>query len=140
MSAKFYPKKAHFETKSQIAPNSLIFNRELTEPAKIFILALNAIFTCTESWIPIQSDLEKRLGWGPEKMQNAIKNAVKCGYLKVMQGRKEKGQFDNNEFEYDIDGGYPKGSTVENEEKPIHNECEPIGGFPVTGHYHVLMT
>lgn len=132
MSAKFYPKKAQFETKSQVAPNSLIFNHELTEPAKIFLLALNAIYTCTQNWVPIQTDIQKRLRWGQDRMENAIKSAVSAGYLKVIQTRNEKGLFNPNEFEFDIDGGYSKESIVEKEEKPPHNECEPMGGFPPT--------
>ena len=137
MPAKFYPKPAYFETKSQVCPNSLVFNHKLTDSGMRLILALNAISTCTVNWVACQTDLQNRFRWGEEKMLNAIKSCVKNGYLKVRQGRnsgkediKEKGRFSQNEFEFDIDGGYPKNNNIIIEEECLHNECEPSGGFP----------
>ncbi len=132
MTSKFFPKKAHFETKSQVAPNSLIFNHELTEPAKIFLLALNGIYSNTVNWIPIQGDIQKRLRWGQEKMEGAIKSAVNAGYLKVIKSRNNSGMFNPNEFEFDMDGGYLKNPTAESEEKRPEEVLSTNTGFPVT--------
>lgn len=116
----FTKKPAHFESKSQIAPNSLIYNRNLSDAAIRLILALNAI---PDSWIIVQCDIQQRLGWGREKMQNAIKECVQFGFMKVTQSR-EKGQFSKNNFEFDTSPSYL--------EKPTHNEYEPLTGFPLT--------
>lgn len=133
MTAKFYPKPAHFESKSQVAPNSLVFHRGLTDEAKILILALNGISTNAPKWTIVQCDIQSRLGWGLKKMQSAIKSAVNCGYLIVTQGHHEessdsfkKGQFKPNEFEFDIDGGYIKKEYIYSQEKRPHNESEPM--------------
>lgn len=133
LSSKFYPKKAHFESKSQVAPNAIVFSRELTEPAKIFLLALNGIVSCTQNWVPIQSDLQKRLGWGQEKMENAIASCVKNGYLKVKQQRREKGKFAPNDFEFCLDGTFKNISNIVTSNKCPHSKVSTVGGFPVTG-------
>jgi len=117
-SAKFYPKPAHFEKKCQVAPNAVVFHRKLSDGAKIFILALNGIITAAPGWTPIQSDLQKRLGWGRDKIRKIIKECVAYGYLKVSQSRDKEGkQFSHNEFEFDIDGGYVSQLPVT--EKPV---------------------
>lgn len=117
MKATFHPKPAHFEKKSQVCPNSLIFHRNMSDSAIRFILALNGIWMNCRTWVPIKSDLEKRLNWYPKKMSNVIKECVKFGYLKVRQFRGKKGRFAPIEFEFDIEGKYL-------EECP-HNEYEP---------------
>ena len=134
-SPKFYPKPAHFESKNQVAPNSLIFHRTLSDGAIRFLLALNGIATSGGNWVPIQSDLEKRLGWGEKKMRSIIKELKESGYLIVRQSQREKGeiiegkkvggQFLHNDFEYDLDGGYSKKELTQPQDKPSHNEYEP---------------
>jgi hypothetical protein len=135
---KFYPKPAHFEKKSQIVPNSLIFHKFLSDSSIRLMCALNA---CPENWTIIQCDIQKRLGWGKEKMRSAIKECIKYGYLKVTQSRRahtereengsfKKGQFSYHEFEFDIEGGYSK-----NDSQILYEECpdieyEPDGGNP----------
>jgi hypothetical protein len=133
-SSKFYPKKAHFESKSQIAPNSLIFNRNLSEPAKIFLLALNGIISCTQNWVPIQSDIQKRLGWGQDRMENAIASCVKHGFLKVKQQRTEKGKFAPNDFEFCLEGSFINCINNHQSEECPHTPFSTVGGFPVTVH------
>ncbi len=129
MSAKFYPKPAQFESKHCVAPNSLIFNRELKDREKIFLLSLQAISTNTKTWVVCQTDLANRLGWGREKMEKCIKVCKKLGYLKVKQNRKN-GQFSTNEFEFDLEGSYSKNNDNSSVEKCPHNEYEPRGCFP----------
>lgn len=134
-SPKFYPKPAHFESKSQVAPNSLIFHRTLSDGAIRFLLALNGIATSGGCWVPIQSDLEKRLGWGEKKMRSVIKELKESGYLIVRQSQREKGQtidgkkvggqFLHNDFEYDLDGGYSKKELTPPQKKHAHIESEP---------------
>ncbi len=137
MNPKFYPKKAHFESKSIIAPNALIFNHDLTETAKIFILVLHAISTCAPTWIAIQEDLKRRLGWGREKMDSAIACCVKFGFLKVKQSRNKIGRFLHNEFIFDIDGQlltYTDDETnpgLYDEEEEL-KKCLPKTGFPTS--------
>lgn len=114
----FHAKPAHFEKKDQICPNSLIFHRNMSDSAIRFILALNGIWTSCRTWIPVQSDLEKRLNWTSKKMRRIIKECVHFGYLKVRQNRSKNGQFTPNEFEFDIDGKY--------NQIPSHNEYEPM--------------
>lgn len=133
LSSKFYPKKAYFESKSQVAPNSLIFNRDLSEPAKIFLLALNGIISCTQNWVPVQSDIQKRLGWGQEKMENAIRSCVNHGFLNVKQNRGEKGRFGPNDFEFCLEGSFKNLGNIVTSEKCPHNTVSTDGGFPVTG-------
>ena len=133
--SKFYPKAAHFESKSIIAPNVLIFHRLMSDATKLLILALHAISTCAPSWTVVQSDVQKRMGWGRDKMNGAIKEAVQFGYLKVTQARKEeekdkdgnpiKGQFASNSFEFDILGGYLSYAAFMPQEETADNGCEP---------------
>lgn len=140
--SRFYPKPAYFESKSQIAPNSLVFHRTLSDAAIRFLLVLNAIATCAASWIPIQSDLEKRLGWGRDKMKSVIRELKREGFLIVRQSHFEKGEivdsekvggrFKHNDFEFDLEGGYSKNDHNASQIKPSHNECEPSTCFPST--------
>lgn len=129
MTAKFYPKPAHFESKSSVAPNSMVFNKELKDREKILLLALNAISTCAPTWEVCQTDLAKRLGWGEDKMTAAIKACRKLGYIKTRQKR-NCGQYGQNEFEFCLDGSYSKNNDNISQEKCPHNECEPTGYFP----------
>lgn len=129
LSSKFYPKKAHFESKSQVAPNAIIFNRELTEPAKIFLLALNGIVSCTQNWVPIQSDIQKRLGWSRSKIDGAIDSCIEYGFLKVKQKRTESGRYAPNDFEFCLEGSFKKCleyDTLEN--APTHG-FQPLTGL-----------
>ena len=139
MSSKFYPKPANFESRNQVVPNSLVFSRELTDFAKILILALNAIATSAPHWVPIQSDLEKRLGWGKKRMRAAIKSCEECGYMKVKQtrcmedikdenGKSKKGQWKYNDFEFDTYPSFLENSENSSEEKHAHIQCEPDAG------------
>jgi hypothetical protein len=139
MTTKFYPKPTYFEKKSQVVPNSLIFHREMTDAAKIFILALNGIATCAPGWTPIQCDLQKRLGWGREKMQKTIKECVRLGYLQVKQSRilnddekGKKGRFSHNEFYFDTEPSFLENKENLSSEEPSHNEYEPMTGKPST--------
>ena len=123
--AKFYPKHAFFESKSQVAPNSLVFNPNMTDGAVRFILALNAIATCAPNWTPVQTDIQKRLRWGRDKMCKVIKECIKLGYLMKKQKRQD-GQFNYNEFEFDTVPSYLKTEIDDTLEKSPHNECEPM--------------
>jgi len=138
MSSKFRPKPAHFEKKSQIVPNSLIFHKHLSDSAIRLMCALNA---CPESWTIIQSDIQQRLGWGRERMRSAIKECIEHGYLKITQSRRantereknggfKKGQFSHNEFEFDIEGGYSKNDQEIPYEECPDNEYEPERAKP----------
>lgn len=139
--SKFYVAPAKFESKSIVANNSLIFHRSLSDAAKLLVLAMHAIMSCTYTWVIVQEDLQNRMGWGKEKMRGAIKEAVQFGYLRVRQGRKTelkdengniiKGQFAPNEFDFDVSGGFLTETQIP-EEKPTHNESEPETGFPST--------
>lgn len=145
MSNKFRPAPAQFESKSQICPNTLVFNSALTDSAKIFILALNAISVCAPNWIVCQSDLQKRLGWGRDKMVSVMKICEKHGYIRKTQKRMS-GKFGQNEFEFDIDGKFKnnqntseyKGNNFSekrnesSEEKHAHNEYQPLTCLPST--------
>src|SRR5207247_568904 len=105
--------------------------RGLGESSKIFILALNGIISCAPNWIPLQTDLQKRLGWGQDKMETAIKQCVKFGYLKVRQGR-QKGKFGHNEFDFDIEGSF-KNETLQNTSESASTPTfQPLGGKPPT--------
>ncbi len=122
MKNTFSKKPAYFESKSQIAPNALIYNKVLSDAAIRLLLALNAV---PDSWVIVQSDIRERLAWGRDKMQNAIKECVKHGYMKVTQ-TKEKGKFSVNNFEFDTSPSYLK--------KPPHDEYEPLTENPLTVH------
>jgi hypothetical protein len=133
MPTKFSPREGHFERKHQSCPNSLVFHRLLSDAGKLLILALNGITTSAPRWVIIQTDLQARMGWGREKMRNAINDCVKYGYLKVKQSKIQanddkgkKGQFSHNEFEFDLYGGYAPCTehTLE--------DTEPMTGFPPT--------
>lgn len=142
--SKFRPRPAHFEHKSQIAPNSLVFHPKMSDATKLLLLALNGIASCAPNWTVVQCDLQNRMGWGRAKMQSAIREAVYLGYLLVTQTRQTeskkdkngkyiKGQFSKNEFEFDINGGYPTGvnfkpSTVDHLPDPSC-ENDPTSGF-----------
>jgi hypothetical protein len=140
MSTLFRPRPGHFEKKSQSLPNCIFFNENLTEPGVRLIGVLNAMMTCGGNWVPSQSDIQNRLGWGIEKMQKAIKNLVDNGYLKVTMIRSsdalKKGQFARNILEFDIDGAYliynPEVTSPESE-KASHKHSEPIRGYPLPG-------
>jgi hypothetical protein len=131
MSAKFYPKPAQFESKSSIAPNSLVFNRELKDREKLLLLALNAISVCAPTWEVCQTDLANRLGWSEGKMTDSIKICRKLGYIKTRQKRKS-GQYSHNEFEFCLNGSYPKNDDDIVEEKCPHNEYKPTGYLPAS--------
>lgn len=117
MQTTFHPKPAHFEKKNQVCPNSLIFHRKMSDSAIRFVLALNGIWMNSRTWVPVQSDLAKRLNWGKKKMTRIIQECVELGYLKVTQNRDKKGLFNPNQFEFDIEGKYN-----ENKEE---TECYP---------------
>lgn len=134
---KFYPKPAAFEKKNQVAPNSLISNPYISDKAVRLLLMLNAIATSGGDWVPRQSDIQKRLGWGEQKMREAIKECCNKGYMIVRQNRsadeKAKGQYSHNEFEFCLDGSYKnisyiqKNSIQPSQEKPSDIESEPAG-------------
>ncbi len=142
--SKFRPRPAHFEHKSQIAPNSLVFHPKMTDATKLLLLALNGIVSCAPNWVVVQSDLQNRLNWGRAKMQSAIREGVYYGYIKVTQARQTeskkdkdgkyiKGRFLQNEFEFDIDGGYEKGidfkpSTVTYSEQDSQDDNTFLSG------------
>jgi hypothetical protein len=139
MEARFFKKPAHFEKKSQIIPNALIYDKNLTDPAVRLLLALNAL---PEKWTIIQSDIQQRLGWGREKMRRAIKVCVDNGYMRHWQSRHEesneekgykKGQFYFNEFEFDTEPSFSKINEHSHSEECPHIDCEPMTGFPSTG-------
>lgn len=129
--SKFYIAPAKFESKSIVASNALIFHRTLTDSAKLLILAMHAILSCTHTWVIIQSDLQKRMGWGKEKMRGAIKNAEEHGFIKRRQGRRKelkdedgnlvKGQYAANEFDFDVTGNLLNNSM---------QEIDPSSGSP----------
>jgi len=125
MEKTFGRRTGHFEFKDQISPNALIFDNELTDSGYRLLLCLNAF---PESWIAVQSDICKRLNWGKEKMENAVKNCCNLGYMKVTQHRTELGKFSQNHFEYDLYRSYLK--KDEGHEKL--KECLPKGGDPPT--------
>lgn len=134
--SKIHVRPAHFESKQFIAENSIVFHRQLSDSTKLLILAIHAIFSNTKEWTIVQSDLKNRMGWGKEKMRCAIREAERFGYLRVTQQRftetkgiYQKGQYAPNEFEFDIKGGYIKDLGTKENEKPSHNECEPLTGF-----------
>jgi len=127
MSSKFYPKHAYFEDKNQVCPNSLIFHRGMSDSAKIFILALNGIATSGKNWTPRQCDLQKRLGWGKDKMQHVIAECVNIGYLQVIQNR-HKGKFTHNDFHFDTKPSYANSS----EEGLSSGAFQPKPCFPAT--------
>lgn len=111
--SKFFPKEAYFEKKSQVCPNALVFHRKMSDHAKLLILAVNGITSNVPKWTLLQSDIQKRMGWGKDKMQSAIRDCIACGYLKVNQvhhkftcEKFKKGMFSHNEFEFDIEGSY----------------------------------
>lgn len=127
MSSKFYPKHAYFEDKNQVCPNSLIFHRGMSDSAKIFILALNGIATSGKNWTPRQCDLQKRLGWGKDKMQHVIAECVNIGYLQVIQNR-HKGKFTHNDFHFDTKPSFGQSS----EESLSSGASQPKPCFPAT--------
>jgi hypothetical protein len=140
MSAKFFPKEAKFEKKSQVAPNAIVFHRQLSDAGKLLLLALNGIATCTYTWTVIQSDIQKRMGWGRDKMRGAVHECIKHGYMKIKQNRlvhsqdpenkwQKKGQFAHNEFEFDMEPSYLNENQQDAEKCP-HNECQPTPDFP----------
>lgn len=129
MTSKFYPKPALFESKSQVMGNWIVFHRELSDAAKILVFALNGIFTCTHTWVPVQCDLQKRLGWGKEKMRNTIKECQNAGFLRVTQGRHKSGEFACHDFEFCIDASFKENSIHFPQENTPHNESEPETGL-----------
>ena len=136
---KFFPREGHFERKYQSCPNALIFHRGLSDSGKLLILALNGIATGAPKWTIIQTDLQKRMGWGKDKMQATIKDCIKFGYLKVRQAKRQangekwrKGQFAPNEFEFDIEGSYlPQQERSDDKHLPS-GDTEPKPCFPST--------
>lgn len=131
-SPKFYCKPALFESKSQVMDNWIVFHRTLSDAAKILIFALNGIFTCTHTWVPVQSDIQKRLSWGKEKMRNTMKECEKYGFLRVQQRRNKVGEFACHDFEFCIDASFKEKTTNIPQEKPPHSEYEPETGLPCT--------
>lgn len=126
MVKKAYEKKAaYFEMKNQMIPNALVFHRQMSSNAKLFLMALNAIATCAPSWIVHQEDLQERLGWGRDKMRNAVKECIELGYLRVSQNRDEKGNFVRNKFDFNLDGCYlekkPSTANAFPEKHPLPN-------------------
>lgn len=108
---------AKFESKYQIAPNEIIFDRGLSDAAKILILAIHGIKSCAPSWVIVQADLQKRLSWGRDKMRSTMKELEHYGFLKVVQDRKKdsekeeksraiKGSFRQNDFFFSMDKEY----------------------------------
>ena len=124
MNSQFYPKPARFETKSQVLPNSLFLHKGLSDSGKVLLSLFNGIATCAPGWTIVQSDIQARLGWGKQKMQEAIKSCVSHGFMKVRQSKNQKGLFQQREFEFDVEPSYL-------EEKPSHIECEPVSTLRV---------
>ncbi len=143
---KFYPKPAYFEKKSSVLNHAFLFNREISTNGKFLIITLNAITSTSGNWTPVQSDIQARLGWGREKMRNAVDELIKFGFLRITQRRCDsdkdgckKGTFSTNELEFDCNASYLKISEdipVEMdghpEEECPHIECEPSTGLPST--------
>lgn len=125
--ANFHVKQAHFETKSFIAPCRIIFHRSLSDAAIRLILAFQAIDTCTKNWVIRQCDIQKRLGWGVEKMRNTIKECIKYGYMQVRQSRESAGKFSRNDFNFDINASY-----LDTVETAPTDTFQPSTGFPST--------
>lgn len=119
MKHTFTKKPAYFESKPQIVPNSLVYNKNLSDSAIRLLLALNAL---PDKWVIYQCDIRERLGWGRDKMQSAIKECVQFGFMKVTKTRSEQGRFEPNDIEFELSPVYL--------EKPSHNECEPTTGLP----------
>lgn len=137
MNIKFYPKEAHFEHKSQVCPNSLVFHRGLSDAAKLLLLALNGIATNTRTWKIIQCDVQARLGWGRDKMRDAMRCCIQFGYMKVKQARclqkdqnSKKGQWAHNEFEFDMEGKYMPAHTFQSED--VFSACGQEPSSPKT--------
>lgn len=132
----FERKKWKFEEKSQVCPNSLIFNNNLSEYAKVLILALNGIMSTTPNWQIRQVDIQKRLAWGKDRMQKAIRNAIDNGYIQTKMIRGENGRFEYKYFEYDTEPSFLSENQSKNDpelsqEKPAHTHCQPVLPFPV---------
>jgi len=123
--SKIHVTPALFESKFQIAPAEIVFHRSISSDTKILILAINQIKHSAPSWTIIQSDLQNRLCFGRDKMKKAMAEAVQFGYLRVKQVRQEKGkvnakgqpiagQFNRNDFDFNIDGNF---EIVDEQEK-----------------------
>lgn len=144
---------AHFEKKSQVIPNEIVFHREMSAEAKLLIFAINGIRSSAPGWVLCQTDLRKRLGFGKTVMKRAMEEAIAYGYLRVEQTRAKQpedetpdskkkiaGQFRMNQFKFRIDGKFT--DIVEKKqklEKPkivkktgSTSGCEPLTGFPAT--------
>lgn len=150
----FERKKWKFEEKSQVCPNSLVFNLNLSDQAKILLLALNGITSTTPNWQIRQSDIQKRLNWGKERMQKAIKNCIANGYMQTRMIRGKNGKFDHKYFEFDMEPtfssekpaffGHPtpveesQENTHFSQGKPSHTQCEPLPGLPLTANQPLL--
>lgn len=101
----FKKRACHWYRKNQIVPNALFYNAELSDSAVRLLCALNAL---PESWIIIQSDIRERLGWGRDKMRNAIKECENAGYMQVQRCRGDDGMFSISNYEYDLEPVYLK--------------------------------
>lgn len=122
MKPIFKKVRGHFEKKSQVAPNALIYQETLSDAAVRLILALNAL---PDSWTIIQSDIQNRLCWNRKKMQKVIRECVESGYMKVYQNRQKKGLFSQNSFEFDTVPSFLNSEENDHSEKCPHNDCEP---------------
>ncbi len=131
-SPKFYCKPALFESKSQVMGNWIVFHRNLSDAAKILIFALNGIFTCTHTWVPVQCDLQKRLSWGRDKMKNTVDECEKFGFIRTRQMRNENGEWGRKDFEFCIDASFKEKTIDHSQEKPPHIESEPFTENPLT--------
>lgn len=112
--ATFKKRPGYWYKKSQSLPNVLFYNADLSDAAVRLLCALNAL---PESWTIVQSDMRERLGWGRDKMRNAIKECENSGYMQVTRTRGEDGLFTISNYEFDLEPVYLKESLPHTEDQ-----------------------
>lgn len=128
-----YAPPAKFEKKNSIINNEVFFERGMSSDAKVLVGAINAIKCCAPNWVIIQSDLQNRLEFSKERMKKAMNDAIKFGYLKVVQVRQKRGainaknkgiagQFFRNAFFFSLEKDFTDEAFTSNEDFMAHAE------------------
>lgn len=128
----FVKKTYHFYKKNTSVPNKFIFDTSLPDSSKLLLIALEAL---PEVWEIYQKNLAEMLGFGRDKMQNAMRCLLEQGYMRRIQKKSEKNRFTHYQYEFYWEPIFKDGNNVEPDKPPEFPDkhAYPDDAFPGTG-------
>lgn len=110
-----------FYAKNTAVPNSVTFNQNLKDSAKLLLIALHSL---PETWTIYQSTLAEMLGWGCDKIASAVEILTTQGYLRRTQNRAEKGKFGAFSYEFYWEPIFKENPNIQPDPMPFETPKE----------------